>query len=330
MSTSDTERANRVLVRAKVLAWTGRETAIKRLSAIAKLATKVSSDPSLIPKLLVAADDLDTLWDSFMSYNVDVLNALIDLDQMDEFSTDLEGEVRDLYFSTHEVVFRHCSRKMAQDSRSSGDAADGARINPINRRSRLPEIPLPTFFGSLFEWPVFRDRFEALTDQRTGLSNIERFYYLLGCLKDQALCAIANIPVSEANYTLAWSSLVEHFDKPRQLAVKIVEKLLNSPVQMQETLGGLKYFLSLFAANVTMLKSLGIPDLGNFLLFVLSSRCLSLDTRREFESRFTGCYSGVNDFMEFIKTRVATFEVAGTPVIVYPFNTAQSTLRPLR
>jgi len=95
--------------------------------------------------------------------------------------------------------------------------------------SRLPEIPLTTYSGDLLAWPVFRDRFQALVVERNGLSNIERFYYLLSCLKDDALCSIRNIVVSETTYALAQNTLVERFDNPRQLATLIVDKLMSIP-----------------------------------------------------------------------------------------------------
>lgn len=123
----------------------------------------------------------------------------------------------------------------------------------VSRSSHLPEIPLPSFEGNLPEWPVFRDRFVAFVVNRPELSNIERFYYLLGCLKGEALNTIKNISVSDVTYNLAWSTLVERFDKPRQLAFNIVDKLLAAPVHTQESLEGLKSFLSLFSDNVSTL-----------------------------------------------------------------------------
>lgn len=306
----ETERAQRSLARTKVMATIGRETAIKRLTAISVLASEVSSNHSLIPKFLIASEDIDMLWESFLSYNRELLDVLFDLNQLNEFSTDLEGEVRVTYMSTREVVLQH--RPMDRVNKNSNSAVnDSASSTMANRESRLPDIPLPTFSGNLLEWPVFRDRFDALIGQRIGLSNIERFYYLLGCLKDEALHTIANIPVSEANYALAWSSLVERFNKPRQLAINIVDNLLAGPVYTQESLDGLKEFLALFAANVSMLKSLNIPDLADFLLFALSSRCLSLTTRRMFEFGFIGDYPRVDDLMKFVKVRVSAFEIAG-------------------
>lgn len=316
MSSSESERKQRQLVRAKVVATTNRQSTITRIQFISNMAKRVHEEPTLINEFLAAAQDLDSLWDKFMANNEAVLNALLDLDLLAEFSSDLECQVRALYTSTVAVV-----KRINADNNTFIDGDCKVNDNCLSGwekgvayGSRLPEIPLPSFSGSLFEWPVFHDRFDALVGRRTDLSNIERFYYLLGCLKGEALQAIHNIPVSEANYTLAWSSLVERFHKPRQLAVSIVEKLLASTVHVEETLSGLKEFVALFSDNITLLKSLRIPDLSDFLLFSLSSRCLPLATRRRFEAGFVGDFPGVENLMSFVKSRVATFEVAGTPV----------------
>lgn len=197
LTASEIEREQRQYNRAKVIAEVGRDTAINRLTAISVLAMKVSSDHNLIPKFLAMSEDLDTLWDSFLTNNRDLLNALVDLEKISEFSTDLEGDVRCIYMSARELVLQH--RPPVSNMSNSDSVQASANISNARRETRLPEIPLPTFSGNMLEWPVFHDCFDALIGQRTGLSDIERFYYLLGCLKDEALHTIANIPVSEAN-----------------------------------------------------------------------------------------------------------------------------------
>lgn len=312
MATENTERDKRSLNRARASALMSRETTVKQLSSLSILASKVESNPDLIPKFLISSENLDHVWESFVSYNRDVWDALFELDCLSEFSTDYEGEIRELYIVAKTVATQHRPTNVTVNNSDLIDVDyNGSRINnTVKHGSRLPEIPLPKFSGNLFDWPVFRDRFDALVGKRSDLTDIERFYYLIGCLKDEALHTISHIAVSEINYALAWSSLIERFNKPRQLATNIIEKLLSSPIYDRETVSELRNFLLLFADNVTMLKSLNIPNLSEFLLFSLASRCLPLTTRREFETDFLGHYPGVNDLVMFIKARVSTFEVA--------------------
>lgn len=111
--------------------------------------------------------------------------------------------------------------------------------------ARLPEIPLPTFNGDIFKWPMFRDRFMSMVDQRSTIADIDKFYYLTGCLRDKALEAIAGIPVCGDNYSLAWASLTARFDKPRLVASSLLDKLLTAPKSSNENLTELNKFLSI-------------------------------------------------------------------------------------
>lgn len=167
--------------------------------------------------------------------------------------------------------------------------------------ARLPEIPLPNYSGDLTGWPVFRDRFTTLVINRTDLSDIERFYYLLGCLRGEALDAIGGINISADTYNLAWTTLSNRFDKPRHLATIIVDKLLSMPAQSTESLDSLKLFVSLFSDQVSLLRSLSIPDLGDFVLFSMSVRCLPLSTRKRFETTNTHNFPAMSDLVEYVK-----------------------------
>jgi len=100
----------------------------------------------------------------------------------------------------------------------------------------LPEIPLPIFHGDIFKWLAFRDRFTSMVDQRPNITEIDKFYYLTGCLRDKALEAIAGIPVCGDNYQLAWATLTARFDKPRLVESSLIEQLLNAPKSVNETL----------------------------------------------------------------------------------------------
>lgn len=327
---SSSDRENRVLNRAKTVSLMKRDSVETRIKSIVELSTRLESDPTLVACFLVASGDLDSLWDDFLVKNQAVLDALLDIGNPEEFSITLESEVRMLYISAVNVAERyrappindHCRTPSANehyapsavDSSNNDNDANGpngsykSNVNNRSSGSRLPEIPLPSFNGDILGWPVFRDRFIALVVCRSDLSNVERFYYLLGCLHGEALHAIRSITVSDRNYDLAWSTLVDRFDKPRQLAALIVDKLIATPSQSQESLEGLKEFLTVFSDNVSMLHSLDVPDLGEFLLFSLSMRCLPLTTRKGFESVNNQKFPSLNDIVSYVYNRVSLLE----------------------
>jgi len=222
-----------------------------------------------------------------VSHNQAILDALLDLDITSEFSTQLETDIRYLYISVLTVIEKHTPQ--LETGSLGEDSVNGSRLiskNDVPARtlvSRLPDpVPLPVYNGDLLGWPMFRNRFLALVGHRADPSNIERFYYLLGCLNDDALYTIRNIAVTDNTYDLAWSTLAERYDKTRQLASFILDKLIAAQPQSQESLDSLKQFLILFSDQVATFKSLNIPDLGEFTLFLFSARGLPLSTRKDF------------------------------------------------
>jgi len=155
---------------------------------------------------------------------------------------------------------------------------------------------------------VFRDRFTDLVVLDDELTDSDRFYYLLGCLRGNVLSAISSISVSNGTYKLAWDTLVEQFDKPRQLASLIIDKLMSAPIQSQESLSGLKEFLVLFSDQVAMLHTLHVPNLGEFILFSQASRCLPYSTRKGFEAANKHDFPSILDMVSYIKDRVSLLE----------------------
>ncbi|XP_025198008.1 uncharacterized protein LOC112596509 [Melanaphis sacchari] len=174
--------------------------------------------------------------------------------------------------------------------------------------ARLPEIPLPTFHGDIFKWLMFRDRFLSMVGQHSAIADIDKFYYLTGCLRDKALEAIAGIPVCGDNYALAWAALTARFDKPRLVASSLLDKLLTTPKSSNETLSELNKFLFVFDEGVSVLNSMNLPNLGDFILFSVASRCLPSYTVKLFETQLSNDFPSVKELLTFVKSRVNVLE----------------------
>lgn len=329
---ADLDRLNRDKQRAS----RRRDSAASHIEAIYSLGLTASTDSSNIPKFLLAAEDLQSYWSKFTLENDSLLEAMIELGTDDEFSNNVELEVYSTFLNAKALVNK---LKSSSDSHSSVSETsnsdkldvvvmvddDGVTVNPTAQvgpviastessgsNVQLPTIPLPTFDGRLQSWPDFRDRFSTLVGQRSHLSNIEKFYYLLGCLQPGPTDVVKGITVSETTYDLAWSTLVQRYDKPRQLATDLVNKMLNAPSSHQESPAELINFLNLFCENIAMLKSLNIPDLGSFLMFAISVRCLPSTSRRLYEQNNRLEFPTVDSLLHFIKDRVEVLENAGT------------------
>ncbi|VVC45890.1 Ribonuclease H-like domain,Protein of unknown function DUF1759,Peptidase aspartic [Cinara cedri] len=291
---------------AKKNAGLERDDIESRIRAIHSLSLRVLSDSAEISRFLVAAESLDRLEAQFKAKNDFIINCLVALDEKEDYSRELVTEISELI---------NASKAVAKTLFKPISGTPNAEHLNVTQPSCSWKIPLPSYGGDLSGWPVFRDRYVSLVVNRLDLSNTERYYNLIDCLTGEAFDAIKNIPISEATYELAWSILVERFDKPLQLATIIVDKLMSAPMHSQESLDGLKDFLVLFSDQVSVLKSLNIPSLSEFLLFAISLRCLPLTTRKAFEAVNKNKFPSIANIVSYIKARVAFLETADSSSI---------------
>uniref|UniRef100_A0A2S2P573 Uncharacterized protein n=2 Tax=Schizaphis graminum TaxID=13262 RepID=A0A2S2P573_SCHGA len=335
---ADVDRLNRDKQRAA----RRRDAAASHIEAIYSLGLTASKDSSCVPKFLLAAEDLQSYWSKFTLENDSLLEAMIELGTESEFSNNVELEVHSTFLNAKALVIQLKSSSDSHISVSEASNSDkldvaviddnaGMIVNPTAQvgpviastessgsNVQLPKIPLPTFDGRLQSWPDFRDRFSILVGQRSHLSNIEKFYYLLGCLQAGPTDVVKGITVSETTYDLAWSALVKRYDKPRQLATNLVNEMLNATSSHQESPTVLINFLNIFCENIALLRSLNVADIGSFLLFAISVRCLPSTTRRLFEQGNTVDFPTVDSLLCFVKDRVEVLENSGSAPTHFP------------
>lgn len=326
MPLADTEVAR--AIRQKERSSLKRNNYAISLRAIHGLAQRCVDDPDVISQLLVAVDTVDDLLNAFLIEDDSVLDSLIDLGLSSKYTNDLIVEMREIVIFS-KAAANNCRARAHVSGQVSvccepqvhpivetqpllrpaiSTPADLDRNGDLGHIVRLPEIPLPTFDGDIFQWPSFRDRFLSMVDNRQQLSNIDKIYYLIGCLKSVALDAVRGIPISGHTYKLVWSTLEARFDKPRLVACSVVETLLSAPMSSNESLSDLNLFMVAFDESVSVLNSLNIPNLGDFILFSLASRCLPISCRTLFESQVVGDYPTVDELLSFVKTRIAILE----------------------
>uniref|UniRef100_A0A2S2PGT2 Integrase catalytic domain-containing protein n=1 Tax=Schizaphis graminum TaxID=13262 RepID=A0A2S2PGT2_SCHGA len=315
-------------VRAKDRAVLRRDSVVARIRHIHQLATRSVTDQAVRSQLVVAIQDLDALWSSFVVENSGVLDLLSELGLLAEFSVNLEAEIRALVVEAKALcndcqpapvvsvsAVQQVSYGGPIDSCSCSAGSSRDVIAPSVQRAlvpaRLPEIPLPYFDGDCQNWPSFRDRFNTLVAKDSNISNTVKFYYLLGCLHADPQEVVKGYTVSDDSFTLAWDALIERYDKPRMLASSIIDKLISAPIAASESHAALRAFLSVFDENIAILDSLQIPDLASFLLFSLAARCLPTSSRRLFESENNEDYSSVQSVIKFVRSRLQVLENAG-------------------
>ncbi|XP_025406061.1 uncharacterized protein LOC112680239 [Sipha flava] len=341
---ADIERVNRVKRKALLKC----NNCFNRVKAIHAIALRCVENAELYAQLSVLLDDVDDICNVFKAENETYIDCLVDLELESEYSEDPIIEMYELIsfskavLNNHEyprrvmsvhggsqrslhstVINTHNTQPVADDdvcgparnvivdayADNSGPSENSAPITVDRSKSvRLPEIPLPSFHGDIFKWLSFRDRFVAMVDQRQNLTDIEKFYYLTGCLKGIALDAIGGIPVAGDNYQLAWSTLKSRFDRPRLVAASLIENLLTAPKASTETLVDLNKFLMIFDEGVAVLETMKLPNLGDFILFILASRCLPQYSVKLFEAQLSTGFPSVKELLTFVKSRINVLE----------------------
>ncbi|XP_022161164.1 uncharacterized protein LOC111027210 [Myzus persicae] len=291
---------------------------VKKIRAIHSLAIQSSEDTSVIPRLLVMVETLDQLLSSFTIEDEALLGHLLDLGLDGEYPDTESVEIFELVCSAKAIANRfmqYCPDKTIESTHGGSQVSlnNAGRGVPTPDEQSIPDNVVVDVSpggvqsnnaGSLGS----NNRFVTTMDRRTYLSDIEKFYYLVGCCKGTALDAIRGIPVSDKNYKLVWSTLEERFDKPRLVARSLVEKLLIAPRASSESLIELNKLLVAFDEGVSLLESLNIPNLGDFILFSIASRCLPTYTIKLFEAQLVNGFPTVHDLLRFVKSRVAILE----------------------
>jgi len=210
----------RRIQRARVHAEMKRNNVVTNIKNLFEMSSTIVSSPDFVPKFLRLARDTENLWTQFNVENDSLLDALIDLDKIGEFDSSIEPSVRDMIAAIH-VAVDQCDNRtilnpkfvtMSECSVHCAGTAQSQSVDGVNDQpsqapisittpdtlplmsdgygARLPKIPLPSFDGTIHNWPVFRDRYLVLVGNNTRLSDIEKYYFLLNCVQGSAAEAL--------------------------------------------------------------------------------------------------------------------------------------------
>lgn len=184
-------------------------------------------------------------------------------------------------------------------------------INAINHNSntsqmdgiKLPDITLPTFHGDFECWPEFHDAFDALIHKNSTLTNIQKYYYLIGSLKGEAAQALRSLKVSSENYDIAWNLLKKRFENKKLIIQNNLRALINLESSKKDSHLALQRFLDNILKIIQSLKNYGQPTVDSLLIFILSAK-LSHGTRYEWELfKHVGEFPTFDEFLKFLENR---------------------------
>ncbi|XP_064089957.1 uncharacterized protein LOC135203958 [Macrobrachium nipponense] len=104
----------------------------------------------------------------------------------------------------------------------------GTEFRPLHK-VKLPSLSLPEFEGIDGEWPPFWNVFESNVHSHPDLRAVDKFNYLKGCLKGEALALIKNILVTNENYLDAIDMLKKTYADPEKITSSLICQVAGLP-----------------------------------------------------------------------------------------------------
>lgn len=189
-------------------------------------------------------------------------------------------------------------------------------INPVQQQSssavvKLPDLGLPSFHGKYETWFSFKDIFDSVVNNRTDLSEIDKFLYLRLCCKDDALKLIESLDVTANNYTVALDLLTKRYENRRAIInTHINHVLFNLPTITRESAFYLRKLLDSLHQHLSALQKLNLPvDQWDVLLIPIVLQKVDDRTKRDWEAKQNDKnLPTFEEFTEFLTKKCLTLE----------------------
>lgn len=231
--------------------------------------------------------------------------------QLDDTAFDAENEKERLHVETqYYSTISKIKGILSSNNQTNSVAGPSTTVININKSdiadntnmTQLKPLPLPTFTGKHTEWYTFYDSFKSLVGDDKSISDIRKFHYLRGCLKDDALRCIESLSVSNANYTSAISLLENRFANKRLIVQEHVTNILNIPSLVKTSHAELRQLSDTVNINLAALEVLELPvKEWDAMLIPIITEKFDYATKKEWQSKLDKdlpTYEGLKKFIE--------------------------------
>lgn len=269
------EAVSQKILRATAL----RQAALNHLVVMERYAAQAIVDATAQTKFKVNFKKLSQVTKNFEKHH----NTLLMLIASDQAKLAQENAVSQSFMERCTEVEAHYHDLFELDL---PDTTLNQTVAPPSESSALPKMNLPIFKGDVQDFPSFIEFFNAIVHNRQGLSDIEKFKYLLSSVSGPALSLIKNIKLLGVNYQTAYDSLVSRYDNKRLRSVSHWKSIENTLHLSNDNVVGLRNLLDTFEDNLASLRNMGYDT--NDWDFIMANMLLDrLDpsTRKSFEQK---------------------------------------------
>lgn len=288
-----------------------RENLFSQIQSIYDLSRK-TSDPNILQQLLIKARSVDRLRQEF-SDALDLCNEL-ELEADEKYVPNYASlnSVNELVDNIHATVSVIEAKRQSKLKLETSQPLVVPQLNV-----RLPKLELRHFSGDSSQWMSFISLYDSSIHNNATLSPVIKFQYLLSILQDEPLKLIKSLPITEANYKIAYDLLKARYHSLRRLVTLHLTKIIDLPsINYNPT--PMRAFVDAYVENMQTLKALGTDISGvNPLLSTLILRKLDVDLRKRFEHVHTSAddddVSGIpkaKDIIDFLDQECTEAEAA--------------------
>lgn len=167
----------------------------------------------------------------------------------------------------------------------------------------IPKQNLPQFDGKYEDWLQFQAEFSNVIDQRTDLTDHEKFKYLVSCLQGEALQIVLRYTITNKNYAPAWNLLKRTFEGKNYIVWHHISSIVRAPEMEGASSRELKNFINKVEYHLSSLKSLGQPVVrwNTLLLYIIIDKIDTAERRKWLNSQTRTNIPKFLKFMEFLK-----------------------------
>lgn len=266
--------------------------------------------PEDVSELKLRLEKIEELWDKFDTVQTSI--ECIDANEEKYRTPNFE----DIFYK---VVAQ--ARKIIYDSQQQEILNVSAPVESIAQSSsnairvKLPAINLPTFAGNYADWLMFSDSFISIIDKNDGLNNIQKFQYLRGSLKNDALQVIQSLETTEDNYPIAWNLLKNRFENKQLIINTHLKNLFELTAIGKESHTNLRQFIDTIRTNLSALRTLKekVDDWDTMLVYLFNSK-LDWRTRQLWQEKLVTntdqLIPTLQMFLDFLASRSQSLEMA--------------------
>ncbi|KAF2895061.1 hypothetical protein ILUMI_11114 [Ignelater luminosus] len=185
-----------------------------------------------------------------------------------------------------------------------GESNKCERILQTTLQQSLPRLSLPTFHDNFIDYLPFIDNFKSIVD-RASISNSQKFFHLLSCVKEGAKEVIAGLLPSDKNYDIALALLEARYNKPKLIIQAHIKNSFElKPVT--KSASSLCKFTDNLNKNVSCLHNMKLTDsqiAGALCSYVVSNK-LDSETKEKFKMSNPNEIPSIDNTVTFLQNRV--------------------------